>query len=246
MYVIKSPLEYFPIKVGDFNLIFNKNKNEFGLYEKNRPWMGYNKNTHWQSTEFYIEIQEAKGVCITTGLGLGILQAHLCLKQDVTKVIVYEKSGEIIEMFYKIIEFNKFEISKIEIKNKDADNISDEKCDCLFADHFELESEEYVIDMVRNLSNNNQTNLIWYWPAGHHFLKFAMRKKLDISSVTYGLWKNYTKIKNLPKQFNDDKFLYFEELKRIYQKDVLEGRMKNELDILDQRNALLKLKQKLR
>jgi hypothetical protein len=246
MFTIKSPLQYFPMTVGDYSLNFDKHKNIFGLHDKKQSWMGYDLNTHWQSTEFYIEIEKANGICITTGLGLGILQSHLCLKQNVTKVIVYEKSPDVIEMFHRIVEFNKFDISKIEIRNEDANNIVNQSCDCLFPDHFELENEEYIIGVVKKLSENNQAGLVWYWPAGNHFIKFAMRKNLSMTHDTYELWKNYTGIKHLPNNFDDNTILYLQELKNVYQRDAAESSsIRYQLDMIEQRNNLLKLKSKL-
>lgn len=245
MFTIKSPLKYFPVKVGDYSLTFDENRNSFYLFEKNEPWMGYNLNNHWQATEFFIEIDQGKGVCITTGLGLGILQSHLCLKENVTKVIVYEKSKDVIEMFHRFVEFNNFDISKLEIRNQDANNFSGEQCDCLFSDHFEAESEEHIINVVRNLSMHNNANTVWYWPAGHHFIKFALRNRLDIDSAAYNLWKDFTKINNLPVHLDEKSFLYLRELKILYQ-DGTKGKLRHEINLLEQRNNLLTLSKKLR
>jgi len=241
---MKSPLKYFPIVVGDYSLHFDKYRNSFDLMEKNQRWLTYNQTKADKSCEFHVEMERAKGVCITTGLGLGILQAHLCLNQDVTKVIVYEKSPNVIEIFHRIVEFNEFDISKIEIRNEDANNIANQSCDCLFPDHFELESEEYIIDIVKRLSENNQADLVWYWPGAHHYISFAIRKELSITNDTYELWKNYTGIKNLPNTFNDSTILYLKEYKEDYQK-ILAPIMKTKSDMLEQRNNLLKLKDKI-
>ena len=241
---MKSPLKYFPMVVGDYSLRFDKRIDSFELLEKNQRWLIYNQTYTDKTTEFYVEIEKANGVCITTGLGLGILQAHLCLKQDVTKVIVYEKSADVIEMFYRIVEFNEFDISKIEIRNEDANNIINQNCDCLFPDHFELESEKYIIDVVKRLSENNQAGLVWYWPGVQHYVNFCVRNNLSITTDTYELWKNYTNIKNLPNSFNDATFLYLEEYKEDYQKKISSSMQIKEA-MLEQRNNLLKLRKKL-
>lgn len=247
MYKLKSPLQYFPISIGNYKLKFNKYSNEFVLFEKNHSWMGYNQNTNWQSSEFYIELDRAHGICVTTGLGLGIIQTHLCLKESVTKVIVYEKSNDVIEIFHRIVKFNNFNISKIEIKNENANDMKDEICDCLFPDHFDNEPDDYIIDIVRNLSYNNQSSCVWYWPAGYHFLKFVLRNGLDISKNGYNLWKNYTGIKNLPETLNENSFSYLKELKRIYQQDTSPTNiLKKNLDDAELRNKLLNLSKKIK
>ncbi len=242
--MVKSPLQYFPIAIGDYTLKFNEKTNEFTLLEKNQGWMGYNLDTSWQATEFYIEIQQAYGVCITTGLGLGILQSHLCLKNDVSKVIVYEKSKDVIAIFHEIVKYNNFDISKLEIRNDNADLIENQNCDCLFPDHFETEPEDHIINIVKNLSINNKADIVWYWPAGFHFIKFALHKRLDVDKEAYDLWKDYTGISNLPLNLDAQSYSYLRELKKVYQNDTY-GFLKHKLDILDQRNSLLNLSKKL-
>lgn len=245
MFTIKSPLQYFPIEVGNYKLSYDKTNNQYLLFENGYNWMGYDQNSYWQSTEFYIELSKARGVCITTGLGLGILQTHLCLKKDVTKIIVYEKSPDAIAIFHKLIEFNKFDISKIEIRNENADDITGQSCDCLFPDHFSSESEEHVINVVKKLSNNNQADLVWYWPAGHHFIKFSLKNNLEMNSDTYELWKNYTGIKNLPKTFEKTIFDYFLELYGIY-KNSRTGMFGEQIFSIEQRNKLLNHRKKIK
>ena len=245
MFTIKSPLQYFPMKVGDYDLSYDKKNNQYLLFEKGYSWMGYDQNSYWQSTEFYIELCKATRVCITTGLGLGILQTHLCLKEDVTKVIVYEKSLDVIEIFYRLIEYNKFDISKIEIRNENADTITGQMCDCLYPDHFSTEPENYIINIVKNLSYNNQANLVWYWPAGHHFIKFILKNNLSITPESYELWKNYTNIKNLPENFEKNIFSYFIELYDIY-KSSRTGMFRDQIVSIEQRNKLLSYSKKIK
>ena len=247
MFTLKSPLKYFPIKKGDYELSYIKDSDEFILREKNYSWMGYDQKSFWQSSEFYIELYRAQGVCITTGLGLGILQSLLCLKKDVTKVIVYEKSNDVIEIFNEIVDYNNFDISKMEIRNGNADDISGQVCDCLFPDHFSAEPEDHVINIVKNLSLNNTTNLVWYWPAGLHFIKFAISKDLSLTNETYEQWKSYTQIKNLPVSLDEICLNYISELKNIYKKDVSTsyGRDIEQLELIkDQRKKLLEQSKK--
>ena len=244
--MIKSPLQYFPIAIGDYTLKYNEKTNEFSLLEKNQGWMGYNQNSFWQSSEFYIEIEQAYGVCLTTGLGMGILQSHLCLKNKVSKVIVYEKSKDLIEMFYEIVKFNNFDISKLEIRNDNADLIKNQNCECLFFDHFEAESEEHITKVVRNLSINNYAAIVWYWPAAAHFIKYANNKNKPLDNNTYELWKNYTGIQNLPLNFSDYIFSYLTELQRVYIEDVNRGLLINKIQMSVLRKNLLNHSKKLR
>lgn len=241
MFEIKSPLKYFPINIGDYSLLINKNNNYVTLREKNKSWMGYDQNNHWQANEFYFELNRSHGICITTGLGLGILQTNLCLKENVEKVIVYEKSAEVIEIFLKLIKFNNFDISKIEIKNLDANEMNNEICDCLFLDHFEGNTDEEILHSVKQLSFNNKFTTLWYWPAVYHFLKFSLKKNLPLSCKTYQMWKLEIDLKNLP-NIDDEDLQYFQNLKEIYQTQIKgKSRLKDDLNNLDQRNNLLAL-----
>jgi hypothetical protein len=246
MFAIKSPLKYFPVSVGDYTLAYSEELNEFVLYEKNHAWMGYDQNTFWQSSEFYIEIQKAYGVCITTGLGLGILQAHLCQKKEVSKVIVYEKSNDVVEIFNEIVKFNNFDISKLEIRTGDADTISNQKCNCLFADHFDNEAESHIINVVKNLSYNNTADIVWYWPAGNHFVKYANKQNRPYDKETYELWKNLVGIKNLPTEFPENIYSYFAELQRIYTNDTLKGKLRLDIESSIMRKNMLNHSKKLR
>lgn len=246
MFTIKSPLKYFPISVGDYTLKYSEKANEFSLFEKNHGWMGYDQNSFWQSSEFYIEIDQAYGTCITTGLGLGILQSHLCLKKDVTKVIVYEKSKDVIEIFHEIIKYNNFDISKLEIRQDNADLIEQKNCDCLFPDHFDSETEEDIISVVRNLSQKNRASLVWYWPAGNHFIKYANNKNKPLDNSTYESWKEYTGIVNMPRTFSDDIFSYFAHLQTLYIEDVKGSLLNSQVKMSIMRKNMLNHSKKLK
>lgn len=229
MFDVKSPLTYYPMTVGDYTISHCNDGTKVLLKENHKGWMGYDYSNHWQAREFYIEIELAKGVCITTGLGLGILQTNLCLKEDVTKVIVYEKSSDVIDMFYRMTEKNDFDISKLEIKQGNANTLEGEVCDCLFPDHFENEPDDYIIDTVRKLSEQNEAKLVWYWPAGYHFLKFLGLNTLTANCDSYIKWAEYTKIKNLPVMPDESIFDYFQELRNIYRTNAATGRFNKEL-----------------
>jgi len=244
-FIVKSPLQYFPIAKGDYKIKFFEEFNEFHLIEKNHGWMGYNQNSFWQSSEFFIELEKAHGVCIVTGLGLGILQAHLCLKDSVSKIIVYEKSKDVVEMFYEITKYNNFDTSKLEIRIDDADLIKNQTCDCLFPDHFDSESEEHVINVVRNLSLNNNAQIVWYWPGVNHFVKYANFQNQPINADTYSQWKKYTGIKNLPTTLSDRIFSYCIELEKVYLQDV-NGPLRKRIELSKLRKNLLNNSKKLR
>lgn len=246
MFSIKSPLKYFPIQIGEYKILHDEKANGFNLLEKNHNWMGYDQNSYWQSTEFYLEIENAYGVCITTGLGLGILQSNLCLKKNVSKVIVYEKSQDLIEIFYKIVEYNNFDISKLEIRQDNADIIENQICDCLFADHFDNESEEHIISVVKKLSEKNTSDVCWYWPAVNHFIKYANNQNKNLDCDTYELWKNYTGIKNLLKCSSTKMLFYLDYMQKIYTTDHVQGKLREGILSSIMRKNMLNHSKKLR
>lgn len=224
MFNLTSPLKYYPMSSGNTQIVYLEHINAFSIYVDGHSWMGYAMEDHWQAKEFYFEIAMAKGVCITTGLGLGVLQTNLCLKPEVSKVIVYERSSEVIDLFHKTIELNKFDISKLEIRQGDADNIEGEVCDCLFPDHFDIEPQDHIINIVRGLSKSNQASVVWYWPAVFHFLLFVISKNLPIDNNSYQLWKNFTEIENLPETIDDTIVSYFKEMDSVVYRDKLAQR----------------------
>jgi hypothetical protein len=88
---------------------------------------------------------------------------------------------------------------------------------------------------------------VWYWPAGLHFIKFAISKDLSLTNETYEQWKSYTQIKNLPVSLDEICLNYISELKNIYKKDVSTsyGRDIEQLELIkDQRKKLLEQSKK--
>lgn len=219
--MITPPLKYFPVEIGKAKL-HDKN-NHLSLSHENRYWMGLNKDNLWQADEFTIELSLAKGICVTTGLGLGIIQTILCQNDNVNKVIVYEKNQDIIDIFLTIVEKNNFDISKLEIKQKNADELVGENCHCMFLDHFEGEPEVEILDRVRNIEKNNTTEILWYWPAAHHFIIFLEKKRKSISHETYVEWKNYTGLKFLPNSNSYDIIENLKFIREIYLKNATGG-----------------------
>lgn len=197
---IKSPIEYFPLKVGNTELRLNKNN--FILNDGVQSWMGYDTRSNWQACEFFIEVELAYGKCVTTGLGLGVLQTLLALKDNVTEVIVYERNPDIIEMFKLLTKKSNVDISKITIINEDANNIKDITCDCLFLDHFEHESYTLILETVKNIASRNKANIVWFWPAYDIFVRYCASIEQDINIISFSDWVATININNFPNQIS--------------------------------------------
>lgn len=238
MYQVYAPLKYCQLKIGDAELKYDGRR--FHLFYQNRFWMGYDTLTGWQSSEFIIELNHAKGVCVTTGLGLGILQTLLLKSEKVEKVVVYEKNQDIIDLFLAMVEFNKFDISKLVIINQDAGNIKDTKSECLFIDHFESDPYEKIISSVKFIAANNQTNFLWYWPGSFHFLEFCEAKQIPCTMESYALWKLQNNLEFLPSNLDEDDFNSLLNLKQKYLEDTA-GRFNKRLNQLKKRNTMIEI-----
>lgn len=233
---IEIPLEYFSCTSGDTELIVNEN--HISLSENGQSWMGLSLTTKWQANEFIFELSEANGICITTGLGLGVVQTLLLKNPKVTKVVVYEKNKNVINIFHQLVSKNKFDISKLEIIHFNADNIQNVSCDCMFLDHFEQEPNNEIVDRVKNISEKNTCNLLWYWPGVKHFTTFCVSSSLPLNNSSFQIWKNLTGIKNLPNELTDLQLNYITKVRTVYI-DLFKGYQKTETE--NHRNNLLKL-----
>jgi hypothetical protein len=232
---IKSPLQYFPINIGEAKLVKTA-ENSFDLYFQNELWMGY-ENTHWQAGEFVIELASAYGKCVTSGLGLGIIQTLLSLNPLVTEVVVYEKHQDIIDMFKVFASRSNFDTSKIKIICQDADTIKDISCDCLFLDHFEFESDEDIIRRVKNIAEYNTANFVWFWRAGHIYIEHTSLNNIEINNESFYKWSTSLEIKSFPVEVSLE---LIEELKMLYKTEAFYS-MGKVINNLDSRNTLLNI-----
>lgn len=214
MSVIFSPLQYQSLEHGNARII--SSTGGFTLTVNNKSWMGYDPSTGWQATEFIYELGNAYGKVITSGLGLGIIQTLLSQHDKVNKIVVYEKNSDVIELFKKIVDYNKFDISKIEIINQDADTIVNTESDCLFLDHFESEGAEVIISKVRNIANNNKTSKLWFWPGMLYYIKYCEMHRSQLNDSSYHHWKNSLNIPNLPEKLTEKDFDLVHALKNSY------------------------------
>ncbi len=234
---IFSPLKYSPIQVGNAKLSCHANR-YYNLTVNNIGWMGYDSLTGWQSSEFIIELSHAAGICITTGLGLGIIQSLLLVNPNVSKVIVYEKNQDVINLFLKTVEYNNFDISNLEIRNEEANHIEGTNSDCVFLDHYEHESTEKIISSVKKISENNNTALLWYWPAAYHYIEYCESKRKSLNIDSYESWKTCTGIRFLPKVLENLDFEKLSFLKQKYLNDAT-GKINRNLIEFQKRNKLL-------
>ncbi|MDD7794948.1 hypothetical protein [Clostridium sp. 'White wine YQ'] len=115
-------------------------------------------------------IKRAKGKVGVVGLGLGYYVQEIIKKPQVKEVIVYEKSKEIIELYYK--SFN--ENPKIRIINEDAFSVKGEEFDFFFVDIYSYElSLDVVSDYIRFNKLHNITEYS-FWGLERFLLSCQM------------------------------------------------------------------------
>lgn len=117
-------------------------------------------NTQLEITTHQEAIEKAKGNILVAGLGLGMFLTAIKDKKEVKKIVVVEKSEEIIQMIGKYYKDN-----KIEIINEDIFDFSTKDTfDLIWIDiwndfnNYNLEEMEYLKE---KFSSNSKEILCW-------------------------------------------------------------------------------------
>lgn len=208
----KSPLAFFPIKFS--NVEIKKEHDCHALYYKNTLYM----TDHFtDQIDLAIEVSYGYGKCITSGIGLGIKESMLALKPEVTEVICFEKNKEVIDLFYLIARYNNFNDHKIKIIHGDAENINGLDCDCLFLDHYSFEKANRIQGSVSRISYNNNSNIVWYWPAVRHYFSHIEEMNLPLTKETFYNWASGLYIKNMPCNLSDDAINLISDIRKALQ-----------------------------
>jgi hypothetical protein len=132
----------------------------FYLYENSQQWMIYTPEHGIQLMEFYSHFYLGFGTVVCTGLGFALRESWLLTKPEVHKLIVVEKSEEVIKYHQK---HNPDLLAKMTIIHGDAKDLNLE-CDCLLLDHFEMESHEMIISEVKEITSKVKHKVFWFWP----------------------------------------------------------------------------------
>ena len=204
------PIKYFPVTVGKAELSYTLRG--FSLKYDGKEWMSLDPRTEIQAREQFFEIENARGVCVTTGLGMGIVQTLLAMKPEVTEVIVYEKNQDIIDLFKILMKTSPIALDKIQIICKDADSLENITCDCLFMDHYEKEPAAEIIERSREIAKRCNSNLTWFWPASKFYIKYVVENNREFDSESFSDWAKLININNFPTQINDSDIKNFKEI----------------------------------
>jgi hypothetical protein len=128
------------------------------LYVDGKQWMGLNLKDFREVFQFLSHIENSRGKVITTGMGFLLRESWLVKKGfDVT---VLEVNKDIIDYHLK---HNPDVCSKLTIINSNAEEYRG-SCDTLLLDHYELETNEYILDSVIKFKERINYSHIWFWP----------------------------------------------------------------------------------
>lgn len=117
-------------------------------------------------------IKRAKGRVGVVGLGLGYFTQEVLKKSEVTEVIVYEISNEIIELYKK----NFGEHKKLNIVAGDAFNAYKQEFDFFFVDIYEYELRPQVVDDYVKFNNLHNIKEYSFWGLEHFLLSCPIDK----------------------------------------------------------------------
>lgn len=176
-----------------------KQGSAYVLTVNDERWLIYDYERHSTERQFSSSYDVAYGDCVLSGLGLGILPEMLMNKPEVKSITVYESNKDVIEI-NKLIGFDS--IKKINIIHDKIENVQGIKCDCLLLDHYEFESDEYILNNVKQINDAIQPKVVWFWRAETTAYNAYLDRKLGSNISDFGemyqAWKKQSGISNLP------------------------------------------------
>jgi hypothetical protein len=216
------------ITYNDIDIVKDLNRpNTYRLFNKGLQWMVLDRYTNKEIKELYSSYDMAYGDVIISGLGFGVLACWLASKPEVTSVTVLEFSKDVYDIFL----INNELPDKIEVIITDASEYkTDKKFDCLFLDHYEQNTTDWVFKDVKKIVNNLPNHkILWVWALEQRYAEVMFGINPNDLNKTL-LWDFYIdfyskydefkndclKIKTLPdldkNKFNDYVYTYFDRL----------------------------------
>ena len=128
------------------------------LYVDGKQWMGLNLKDYREVFQFLSHIENSRGKVITTGMGFLLRESWLV--KNGFDVTVLEVNKDIIDYHLK---HNLDICSKLTIINCNAEEFKG-SCDTLLLDHYELETNEYILESVIKFKERIDYSHIWFWP----------------------------------------------------------------------------------
>ncbi|VYU00317.1 hypothetical protein [Clostridium tertium] len=158
---IKNPGEYI-----DGYMYRRKGELDLSILELHGPDNIWMRISPMEIESSYMFIKYAKGVIGVVGLGLGYVVQELAKKEDVDKIIVYEKEKDIIDLYYSNFNPNK----KIEIINSDAYKAKGERFDYFYVDIYEYKLHSRVVNDYKIFNKLHNIKEYFFWGLEHFLL----------------------------------------------------------------------------
>lgn len=132
--------------------------NGLRLFVDGESWMGINFIDYRQVYQLLSHYALAKGNVLCSGMGLLIRESLLLSKGvDITLVEINDK----IIQYHK--KHNSDILNKIEVVHKDIHDCVG-TYDVVLFDHYEHETEEWIIEDVKSILKNIDCDVVWFYP----------------------------------------------------------------------------------
>ncbi len=199
----------------------------YRLFNKGLQWNLLDRYTNKEIKEFYSSYDMAYGDVVVSGFGFGVLACWLASKPEVTSVTVLEISKDVYDIFL----MNNRLPDKVNVIITDASEYkTDKHFDCLFLDHYEKDSSDWVFrDVKKIVGNLPNHDVFWFWSLEEKYAEAMFGLTPDQLTQTF-LWEfpvdfydkydefrnNFLNIKTLPNlsrgKFNEYVYTYFDRL----------------------------------
>lgn len=180
IYTATTP-KIVPGKYGNAEIEYIPELDRYTLTCNGVSWMETESDCMHTKNTMCSQYDLAYGDVLITGLGFGILTTAISEKDNVTSVTVLELSQDVIDAFLANNQPN----NKVKIIKADACKYTTEvKYDCLFLDHYELQTFKWRIKDMNNIAQRIKHDTFWPWSLEEIFLKeLYPRYKYDIGSA---------------------------------------------------------------
>ena len=139
------------------------------LWGEDRVWMRISPMEIESSYEF---IKFAEGKVGVVGLGLGYVVQELAKKPEVKKIIVYEKSKDVIDLYRKSFKTNR----KIKIINKDAFEVPADVFNYFYVDIYEYKLVKRVVKDYVEFNKLHKIENYAFWGVEHFLLSCSFEE----------------------------------------------------------------------
>ena len=181
------------------SLILSGNSTKgYTLYTEGIQRMFYEPYNQIALREQQIFQDYAHGDCIISGLGFGLIIETLLEKEEVKNITVYEINEDVIKLY----EMLGIKHHKLKIIKENINKVVNKNCDCLFLDHYELESDDFILNSVKNINFNIKPKILWFWKA-ENYIMYYMNSTKKKPKEAYEQFKKENNLFNMP-QFSED------------------------------------------